>query len=332
MFMKIIPLIFILILLNIANAGIVFDSQLQDRDSFEINNLEYEYGYSAKSEKALITSKLSKLIINNNDCEIQGYYKFCLKNKQLTISKEDCLEYNDEDGNKICKKEINEICIENTECLSKQCHNGICTLTTPICGDGYCDNNEDCDEDCDLPYIMDSNIFTVPVNKDWIDTDFKFQKDTKYYFEIEGDYSLDYTKKMYNFSGKLKPSTTSPCPGINEGALVANLCNTCYPLSLPIQLQENCPLKLRINEKTLIDNEGKVILKISDQPPEPKIKLIPDQPIIEKKTLTTSPYKKYINWSIYASIVLILVFIIEKIRLLINKQYFIFFRNSVFFA
>ncbi|MBW2995697.1 hypothetical protein KY332_00180 [Candidatus Woesearchaeota archaeon] len=135
----------------------VFDKHIDSNDEFTVNYVDYSFSYSFTSDKALIKSKYSKLILPMEECKEAGYLKFCLISMtndteeentefRLIINETDCIEYQLENASLDCKVKIGEDCTSDYMCVGK-CLHGTCTISYPICGDGYCDKN-DCEEDC----------------------------------------------------------------------------------------------------------------------------------------------------------------------------------------
>jgi hypothetical protein len=153
-------LILIILLASLAYADEeIFDKDIYSNDNFTVNDIDYSFSYSFTSEKALIKSKYSKLILSMEDCKEVGYLEFCLISMtngteeentkfRLTVNETDCIEYKLENGSLDCKVKIGEDCTSDYMCVGK-CLHGTCTISYPICGDGYCDKN-DCEEDCKI--------------------------------------------------------------------------------------------------------------------------------------------------------------------------------------
>jgi len=144
----------------------VIDQNFNNTDTFKINNVDYKMDYSFKSEKVLIKSIYSKLILGKYACEDKGYYEFCFVNISEETEREDtkiklavygknCSLYN-VNRTQACRHKVGEGCESDYSCMSGKCLHNICTFIYPICGDGYCDGNERCTADCKEPEVNET--------------------------------------------------------------------------------------------------------------------------------------------------------------------------------
>ena len=141
---------------------VIFNGTMSSIDSITIDDVDYSIRVSAKTNNVFVESIYSRIIVSQGKVETKGYYTFFFEGfndyefedyaeASMTITKFDCLEYLNDDDEMVCKLHVGEDCEEDSECMSSKCLHGVCTYTYPICGDGHCDENENCDDDCDEP-------------------------------------------------------------------------------------------------------------------------------------------------------------------------------------
>lgn len=254
----------------------LFDGTLKDSDTFKIENIDYQLVIGSNSIS--LNNMFKNIGINENRCKTDGNYNFCtgaiirggereLPRVQLKITRMEC-----NNGTQVCKLDFGKLCSSNEQCASGTCFRGACTSKSPVCGDGYCDVNENpyCSQ-CDCERIAEVNSedntqVSIPSNKDWIDTKFTLKKGVIYTFEVTGTYSLDYSGERISSVGKDKYSSNSPFPSFKEGATIARVCGKVYPLDSSLRLipDSNCELYARINENVLFDNSGNISIKINE--------------------------------------------------------------------
>lgn len=255
----------------------IINKELNPEDSVIVDGVNYSFYYSFKSEKASFTSPFNKLILSKNDCVVRGYHRFCFVNvtekveqydmkMRINVSRLGCVSYRKGgDVNSSCKTGLGSECSYDVECVEGKCYLGICSIVFPICGDGYCDGNERCFEDCNREAeLLSFNKYSIPVDKDWVYV-MDLTPEKAYSLSGEGTYKYNVSASS-GVSGVSEYREKDPCPEINSKALVASVCGTCYPVSATgaIKPAKECPLLVRVNEQALIDNSGELILKISE--------------------------------------------------------------------
>ncbi len=270
---------------------LIFSGPVDEAGTFHVENIEHTIRIGTSLDKVSISNPFNLLIVSKGNCEQKGYYVYCVDGiedegvfplhtkAKIRVSKRECIQYTSDNNESKCKLPIYGSCSENKECASLICSHGACTFRHPICGDGYCDEKENCVEDCQVnPTVISINPYKIqiPVDKGWISTLRRLEEGKKYLFTVNGDYTLDWTGKKYDQSSNQK-NPSSPCPDVNFGAVVGRTCGKCFEISSnAVHTAENtCDLELMINEEVLIDNSGNLTITIEEQeiyvPPEPAI-------------------------------------------------------------
>ncbi|MFP4400405.1 MAG: restriction endonuclease, partial [Candidatus Woesearchaeota archaeon] len=280
----------IVFLIFILSSSIVFaETEVTNRkflyqDKINIDNTEFKFNYAISAEKLLVDSIYGKEILGLNDCDTIDIYKFCLTSVELGdpdyISNNmfdqvritlHITKYNSEDKPRLdYEKPIGYFCQNSSECFSKMCLNNICTTRKPICGDGYCDDKERCENDCELNAgVISINPYKVRINvsKDWQNPNFILQPETIYSINSEGEFDVDTDNKDISQEGVSGSSQLKKCTNGNYGSLVAEICGFCVPIGTKttIQIDQECKLFLGINDLVLLDNSGYVDVTIEEK-------------------------------------------------------------------
>lgn len=252
----------------------VFDGEISPIDSLEVGNLDYDIRYSISAEKMSFLHPLNKLILGLNDCDIRGYYRYCFENVTHHVEKEDmkaflkvekldCISYTPVGKNRTCKLETGDICESDLQCVIGKCLHGICSNIFPVCGDGYCDSKEICEFDCRKNVEeIEPGTYLVNAKKDWTKL-MDIEVGKSYTFEIEGEYSIGEGEKV-GARGRDEVDPGMPCPEVNKGALVGDVCGQCMIITTNalITPRNNCEMRVRVNDFALFDNSGNVTVKV----------------------------------------------------------------------
>jgi hypothetical protein len=235
-----------------------------------IDGIEYNLLFAEWDNLLGFKSRFSEVNVRKDYCETLGYYKFCFRGfryqnlvpysteANLTITKLDCIEY--EIGNTTtCKKKIGSLCNNNTECTSDLCLHGVCSFKKNICGDGYCDKDEqrcgDCNDEINI-ITQDPFTFTLLLNKTWQKPPFILYPTKTYTFKVQNAPLVASKKSSY-----------SPCPQYDQNAIVAMICGECYAIDDDIELtpKSNCYIETRNNNPRLFNFNIESVISIIEK-------------------------------------------------------------------
>ncbi|MGM5488006.1 MAG: hypothetical protein ACQESG_03600 [Nanobdellota archaeon] len=256
-------LILLLILsLMIVNADKVIDHQFKNGETFELEGVTYEIRYVEDKDFDVmqIVSNFGKIVLSENECDQYGQYKFCFdrfvplmggieSDNPALMRDKVAIRVNRVDCEAECLSGIADACQTNEDCELPYCVHGVCSSAPEVCGDGYCDKDEACPEDCSYT-VTNASEFAVPSTLDWIEIPVT---NGTYTFKTRGAYRLNESYPNVTAAGIGRRG--GPCENLPEGALVAKLCDRCMLVNETIEVQ-GCQLTMRVNELRLFDNHG----------------------------------------------------------------------------
>ena len=283
-------LTFLCVLSSAQAVQTLIDRSFDNGENFTIDQVTWTavIASNVDKERLMVKSLFTIFVIDKGRCEKVDYYNFCFngidtgefelyKKAKLVVSKQDCVAYNNSDNQSVCKTTLAGSCIKDYDCLSNKCLHGMCIMktATSLCGDGYCDKDEGCRSDClqDIS-VTSTNPYTVVLapKYDWVGTRFIIRNSTKYTLDSNSTYYIDAITQV-NISGIKDLSNESLYPEFNKGALIGILCNETILLSATktIKIDDDCELFLRVNEKKIYDNSGKITVVITPTEIQEKI-------------------------------------------------------------
>jgi hypothetical protein len=259
----------------------IINSRFSRVSNFEIDDISYDFFFSESSDSGNFESKYNRVIVKKGECEIKGYYKYCIPYVNLTegldivdikVTRFDCFSYILDNGSYSCKNKIGEFCESDRDCQESKCINHICNFKSSYCGDKYCNLEEslsNCNLDCNSKIEkLSSNIFKIDIDQDWVKINYDFKQNKTYHFIVNGSYLLD--QKASTILGSSKKVDFLPCKNKNYGSIVLKLCDTCFSFENDVYingseiLSDGCDIKLRLNDYYLENDFGTYNLTISE--------------------------------------------------------------------
>ncbi|MFO7711060.1 MAG: hypothetical protein R6V53_04830 [Candidatus Woesearchaeota archaeon] len=260
--------LFLLLLIPLVCGDI--HEEFNNKETFDLEGITYEIRYIPDQDIDLlqIVSKFGKIVLSEDECEQYGQYNFCFErwvpkledmDTEIPELLRDKVEIK---VTKTCDEDCIGIaahCRFDEDCDMPFCVHGICASARHICGDGYCDNDEECVADCSYT-VKNASHFVIPSNLDWIEIPVE---NGNYSVIVKGTYEMDENHRAVSAEGIDEPGY--PREELPKGALIAKLCGSYMVVNSTLEIN-NCNLQMRVNEKRLFDNKGNftVELKGSD--------------------------------------------------------------------